>query len=83
MSPVATTDDGVPVAWYELGEDARAGRPALLLAHATGFHGHAFAPLAASLSMDYRCVAFDVSAHTFSSNDGSALVSPRANDSAR
>ncbi|HEX7168527.1 MAG TPA: alpha/beta hydrolase [Acidimicrobiales bacterium] len=62
MPPVATTDDGVPVAWYELGEDARGGRPALLLAHATGFHGRAFAPLAMALS-GFRCIAFDERGH--------------------
>lgn len=57
--PIATTEDGVPVAWYELGGD---GEP-VLLAHATGFHGKAFTPLAAALGDRHRCVAFDERGH--------------------
>ena len=57
--PVATTEDGLPVAWYEL---AGNGDP-LLFAHATGFHGKAFAPLAAALAHRFRSVAFDERGH--------------------
>ena len=67
MSPVARTEDGVDVSWYSLGAPARptsAGeRPALLLAHATGFHGRAFTPLADRLADRFRCVAFDERGH--------------------
>jgi pimeloyl-ACP methyl ester carboxylesterase len=51
----------VTVAWYELGGHPSA--PPLLLAHATGFHGRMFAPLAATLSSTYRCLAFDERGH--------------------
>ena len=35
----------------------------MLLAHATGFHGAAFGPLARRLAEDFRCVAFDERGH--------------------
>ena len=71
VTRVAVTDDGVAVAWYRMG--GTGGGPALLLAHATGFHGHAFAPLAADLGRDYSCVAFDERGHgaTPARDDGS------------
>jgi pimeloyl-ACP methyl ester carboxylesterase len=71
----ARTDDGVDVAWYPIGADEvnDASRPPLLLAHATGFHGRAFAPLAGALSASYACVAFDERGHgdTPTPDDGS------------
>jgi pimeloyl-ACP methyl ester carboxylesterase len=55
----ATTPDGVGIAYYELGGSG----PPLLLAHATGFCGTVFGPLAARLGNRYRGVAFDERAH--------------------
>lgn len=59
------------VAWYELGGNPSA--PPLLLAHATGFHGRMFEPMAELLAPTYRCVAFDERGHgdTPPSADGS------------
>jgi pimeloyl-ACP methyl ester carboxylesterase len=55
----ATTADGIEVAVHDLG-----GRgPALLMAHATGFCGMAFAPLAAELRSSFRCYAIDERGH--------------------
>ena len=59
---VVTTPDGVDVAYYELGGS---GRP-VVLAHATGFHGLAFEPLARRLADRYRCVAIDERGHGLS-----------------
>lgn len=57
--PTAVTDDGVEIAWYDFG-----GRgPDLVLAHATGFHAHAWQPVVARLRSSFRCVAFDSRAH--------------------
>jgi pimeloyl-ACP methyl ester carboxylesterase len=62
----ATTPDGVGIAYYELGGSG----PPLLLAHATGFCGAVFGPLAARLADRYRCVAFDERAHGNSDRPG-------------
>jgi pimeloyl-ACP methyl ester carboxylesterase len=59
VSGRATTADGVPIAYYELGG---AGVP-LVLAHATGFCGPVLAPLAAPLATEFRCIALDERAH--------------------
>jgi pimeloyl-ACP methyl ester carboxylesterase len=51
--------DGVELAVHDLG-----GRgPALLLAHATGFHGQMWGPLATALSSHLHCWSFDVRGH--------------------
>jgi pimeloyl-ACP methyl ester carboxylesterase len=53
------SSDGVEVAVHELG-----GRgPGLLISHATGFHGRAYAPLAQHLGDRFRVVAFDYRGH--------------------
>lgn len=53
------TSDGVRISVYDLG-----GRGApVLLAHAAGFHGRSWAPVAARLVADFRCVAFDARGH--------------------
>jgi len=54
-----TTADGLRIAVHELGGTG----PDLLLAHATGFHGMVWAPVAARLADRYHCVAFDHRAH--------------------
>jgi pimeloyl-ACP methyl ester carboxylesterase len=54
-----TTSDGVSIATYELGGDG----PPLLLAHATGFHGRTWLPVATHLQSRFRCVAYDHRGH--------------------
>lgn len=49
---------GVTIRLHELGGEG----PALLLAHATGFHGRVWAPCASHLA-DFRCVAPDFRGH--------------------
>ena len=51
--------DGVAVAAWDLGGDG----PSLLLAHATGFHGQVFAPIAAHLAARFHCWSFDHRGH--------------------
>jgi pimeloyl-ACP methyl ester carboxylesterase len=55
---VASTD-GVDVAVHDLGGNG----PPLLLSHATGFHGHIWAPMASILAARWHCYAFDHRAH--------------------
>lgn len=57
--PSVVTDDGVDIAWYDFGGDG----PDLLLAHATGFHGHVWLPVVERLRSRFRCVAFDERGH--------------------
>ena len=57
--PTLTAADGVRIVAHELG-----GRgPDLVLAHATGFHGRTWMPLARHLRERARCVAFDERGH--------------------
>jgi pimeloyl-ACP methyl ester carboxylesterase len=53
------TSDGVSIATYELGGDG----PPLLMAHATGFHGPLWLPVASRLRSRFRCVAYDHRGH--------------------
>lgn len=54
-----TTPDGNRVAVHDLGGEG----PPLLMAHATGFHGHVWAPVAARLADRFHCIAFDERGH--------------------
>ena len=54
-----TTPDGNRVAVHDLGGSG----PPLLLAHATGFHGMVWAPVAARLAEHFRCISFDERGH--------------------
>jgi pimeloyl-ACP methyl ester carboxylesterase len=54
-----TTPDGNRVAVHDLGGDG----PPLLMAHATGFHGHVWAPVASRLTDRFHCIAFDERGH--------------------
>ena len=54
-----TTTDGVGIAVHDLGGDG----PPLLFAHATGFHGMVFAPLARSLRGLFHGFALDERGH--------------------
>jgi pimeloyl-ACP methyl ester carboxylesterase len=53
--------DGVSLAVHELSSTAAA--PPLLISHATGFCGHAYAPLAAALRERFRSLAMDHRGH--------------------
>lgn len=55
---VASTDD-VDVVVHDLGGD---GHP-VMICHATGFHGLAYAPFAAALAQNHRVVAVDLRGH--------------------
>jgi pimeloyl-ACP methyl ester carboxylesterase len=57
--PSVVTDDEVEIAWYDFGGDG----PDLLLAHATGFHAHAWLPVVERLRAGFHCVAFDERGH--------------------
>ena len=51
--------DGVRLAVHDLGGDG----PPLLLSHTTGFHGHVWAPLAATLATRFHCWSLDYRGH--------------------
>jgi len=57
--PTLTSRDGVAIAVHDLGGEG----PDLLMAHATGFHGYAWLPVARRLRGRFRCVAFDERSH--------------------
>ncbi|MBV8160011.1 MAG: alpha/beta hydrolase [Acidimicrobiia bacterium] len=60
--PAFPSSDGLDVAAWDLGGDG----PAVLLAHATGFHGLVWRPVAAHLA-DFHCYSFDERGHGDSS----------------
>ncbi len=62
MRRVPSTD-GVDVAIHELAGAAGQQHPVLLVAHATGFHGHAYLPIAKRLAPAIHSVAFDFRGH--------------------
>ncbi len=55
----ALTADGVRVAFTDLGGDG----PPILYAHATGFHGHVWRPVAERMADRFRSVVFDERGH--------------------
>ena len=55
----ARTSDGIDVAVHELGGDG----PPVVFAHATGFHGMVWQPIAARFKDVFRCIAFDERGH--------------------
>lgn len=57
--PVALTTDGVQVAYDDLGGDGEL----LLFAHATGFHGQVWRPIAAELADAFHAYTFDERGH--------------------
>jgi pimeloyl-ACP methyl ester carboxylesterase len=57
------SSDGVSVAVHELAGTAAPQHPVLLVAHATGFHGHAYLPIAKRLAPLVHTVAFDFRGH--------------------
>lgn len=54
--------DGVELAVHDLSDEGGTGSP-LLIAHATGFHGPLYQPLANELGESLHCVAFDFRGH--------------------
>lgn len=54
-----SSSNGVEVAVHDLGGSG----PALLISHATGFHGHCYDPLAHLLADRFHSVAFDYRGH--------------------
>jgi pimeloyl-ACP methyl ester carboxylesterase len=62
MRRVPSTD-GVVVAIHELAGTAGRHQPLLLVGHATGFHGHAYLPIAKRLAPSIHSVAFDFRGH--------------------
>ena len=59
MTGAAPSTAGVRVAFHELGGSG----PPVVMAHAAGFHGLVFRPLAAAMADAYRCVSFDGRGH--------------------
>jgi pimeloyl-ACP methyl ester carboxylesterase len=57
----APSSDGVTVALHELAGSA--GHPIVLFAHATGFHGHAYLPVAKHLAPRFHSYALDFRGH--------------------
>lgn len=57
--PRVTTADGVGVATYDLGGTGET----VILAHATGFHGRVWLPVANHLRERYHCWSFDLRGH--------------------
>jgi pimeloyl-ACP methyl ester carboxylesterase len=57
------SSDGVTVAVYELAGTADVDHPVVLVAHATGFHAHAYLPVATALAPRFQTFAFDFRGH--------------------
>ncbi|NNF55899.1 MAG: alpha/beta hydrolase [Acidimicrobiales bacterium] len=62
------SSQGVEVAVHDFGGDG----PLLVMAHATGFHGMVYQPLAHKLNSHFHCVAFDFRGH------GKSVLPPAA-----
>ncbi len=69
MLRVPSSDD-VVVAVHELGGAAGPDHPVVLIGHATGFHGHAYLPVATALAPRFHTFALDFRGH------GDSPVSP-------
>ncbi len=67
---VVASTDGAMLTVYDLGGSG----PVLLICHATGFCGLAYAPLAEALADRFHCYAFDFRAHGASSPPDGELV---------
>ena len=70
IGPRVRTSDGVGIATYDLG----GAGPTLLLAHATGFHGLVWLPLADHLRRRFHCQSFDLRGHGRSDKDPSGSL---------
>ena len=65
VGPRVRASDGVEIATYHFGGDG----PPLMLAHATGFHGRCWLPLAAQLTDEFSVWALDHRGHGDSGKD--------------
>lgn len=63
LGPRVRSRDGAELATYDLGGTG----PALLLVHATGFHGRCWLPVVPALRPFYHCFTFDLRGHGHSS----------------
>jgi pimeloyl-ACP methyl ester carboxylesterase len=63
MPILVPSTDGVEVAVHDLGGPDDRAAPVALFTHATGFHGRAWGPVAASLGDRMRCIALDLRGH--------------------
>jgi pimeloyl-ACP methyl ester carboxylesterase len=70
---IVNSSEGVEVAVHDLaGHDA--GRPVLLISHATGFHGHCYLPLALALAQRFHSIAFDFRGHGYTPMPAQAAI---------
>ncbi len=69
MSSIQSAD-GQRLALHELGGTAGDGHPVVLFAHATGFHGRAYLPVAAALPPRFRSFGIDLRGH------GDSVIEP-------
>lgn len=60
------SSDAVRIALHDLGGPSDTTAPVLLFAHATGFHGRVWEPMASWLSDEFRCVSLDLRGHGMS-----------------
>ena len=72
------SSDGVQLAVHDLG----GAGPALLVSHATGFHGRCYIPLADELAATRHCVAFDYRGHGDTPRPGGDIEWQRYGDDA-
>lgn len=59
---IVSSTDGVDVAVHDLAGRGATG-PAVLLSHATGFHGYCYVPIADALAPQFHSIAFDFRGH--------------------
>ena len=59
---IVSSTDGVDVAVHDLAGRGATG-PAVLLSHATGFHGYCYLPIAEALAPLFHSIAFDFRGH--------------------
>lgn len=57
------SSDGISVAVHELAGESGLDHPVVLVAHATGFHGHAYLPMAEALAPRFHTFALDFRGH--------------------
>ena len=78
----AASSDGVSVALHHLAGSAP--HPVVLLAHATGFHGHAYLPIAKALAARFHVFGMDFRGHGDTHRpDGWAVAWDASGDDAR
>jgi pimeloyl-ACP methyl ester carboxylesterase len=76
-STLIASTGGVRIALHDFGGPDDPTAPILLFAHATGFHGRAWEPVASLLTDRYRCIAIDLRGHGVSDTPDDASLSWR------